>query len=342
MTDYRDAPEATDAFHGADLPGRRQGPRVGPGRVVWVASAMGAVAILLVTGRQISSPTSLYSNAPAITGDRDARTAGVDWAEQYAWLSARQRRRFEPMVERIAMPTGYERAPVPDRSFAAWLRHLPMASEGTPVTTVTETVVLAADHPNLAAVVALRPRAERLLNGVNILIRLRAEYCWTARRTEGLVFHFTSGHLAGWRGWSLGDRPFVDGRDVAFRRVAGADESRDSFCMYLETVFRYASLPSLLADTRPADDRRIEAGDILVQRGRPGHALMVLDIATDARGRLRVLLGQGGRPAQAFHVLRSDAGTAWFPFMQTGSIEIAGHGVFHAKSLRHWPRKRPA
>jgi hypothetical protein len=342
MTDCQDTPEVTDTFRGAGLPGRRQGVGVGPGRVIWVVSAMGAAAILLATGRQPSSPTSLYSNPPASTGDQGARSAGVDWAERYAWLSARQRRRFEPLVERIAVPAGYERAPVPDRSFAAWLRHLPVASEETPVTTVNETVVLAADHPNLAAVVALRPRAERLLNGVNILIRLRAEYCWTAQRTEALVFHFTSGHLAGWRAWSLGDRPFVDGRNVAFRRVVGRDDSRDSFCMYLETVFRYASLPSLLADTRPADDRRIEAGDILVQRGRPGHALMVLDIATDARGRLRVLLGQGGRPAQAFHVLQSDAGTAWFPFMQTRGIEIAGHGVFHAKSLRHWPQKRPA
>jgi hypothetical protein len=63
---------------------------------------------------------------------------------------------------------------------------------------------------------------------------------------------------------------------------------------------------------------------------------MILDIATDGRGRVKVLLGEGGTPAQAFHVLRNDAGSAWFLITQTRPIDLGRRGVFTLKDLRHW------
>ncbi len=40
-----------------------------------------------------------------------------------------------------------------------------------------------------------------------------------------------------------------------------------------------------------------------MQPGAPGHAVLVLDLATDAQGHRVVLLGQGFMPAQSFSVL---------------------------------------
>jgi hypothetical protein len=234
------------------------------------------------------------------------------------------------------MPAGFTRVETPVGSFADWLRHLPTAPAGEAVRTARSAVVLAADHPNLGAVIALRPRSGRLLDAVNMLIRLRAEHRWATENTAGLSFHFTSGDRVSWRGWAGGVRPVVSGRKVQFRRTAKPDAGRASFCRYLETVFRYASTHSLMDDTRAAEDRAVWAGDVFLRRGRPGHALMILDIATDGRGRVKVLLGEGGTPAQAFHVLRNDAGSAWFLITQTRPIDLGRRGVFTLKDLRHW------
>ncbi len=304
--------------------------------VLQAAGGIVVIAVVLSTTRQVSSPTLVYSEAIGSSVAEDSSESVGDRAGHYAWLSKSARRSYEPLARRIETPPGYTRVAVPARSFADWLRHLPVAPEEIPVTTARGEVVLAAKHPNLAAVVALQPHGRRLLNAANMMIRLRAEHGWTTGRLDGLAFHFTSGHRSGWQAWASGIRASVRGREVAFRRKAPADDSRDSFCCWLETVFRYATTYSLLDDTRPAEDQAVEPGDILLRRGRPGHALMVLDIATNDDGRVRVLLGQGGTPAQTFHVLRNDAGSAWFPITRDGKIDLGERGDFTLKNLRHW------
>lgn len=312
----------------------------GGGRLRWLVGSLGVLgcfAIVLRTeeepARPVWGPPERLVQAAGVTGGVDTT---LDWAGRYAWLSGRARQRYEPLVERIPTPAGYGRVQVPAGGFAAWLRNLPVAPEGTAVTTARGEVVLAADHPNLGAVIALQPRTARLLDGVNMLIRLRAEYCWSAGRAEEVAFHFTSGHVVRWRNWAAGERPFISGREVTFRQATKADAGRDCFCRYLETVFRYASVPSLLADTQAAEDQAIGAGDVVVPDRRRRAALMVLDVATDAEGRVKVLLGRGGRPAHTFHVLQSDAGHAWFPITQARGIEIAGEGEVAIAAVRHW------
>ncbi|MFQ5496112.1 MAG: DUF4846 domain-containing protein, partial [Phycisphaerae bacterium] len=83
-------------------------------------------------------------------------------------------------------------------------------------------------------------------------------------------------------------------------------------------------------------DRTIAPGDIFLRPGPRGHALMVLDLATDARGGVRMLLGEGGRPAQTFHVLRSDHGSPWFPVSRSLRIDLAARGRFALRHLRRW------
>ncbi|MBN2562977.1 MAG: hypothetical protein JXQ75_18800 [Phycisphaerae bacterium] len=357
-----DRPLSTDADR-QGATGARRAWRTSCRAVRVVGAVFVLPFIVLSTARQASSPALLHSETVSQKGvDEDAAWA-VDRAGHYTWLSKKARQDCVPLAARIPAPAGFARVSVPVGSFADWLRYLPTASEAASVMTARSKVVLAADHPNLAAVIALQPHGERLLNATNMLIRLRAEYSWFAGRGAGLAFHFTSGHRASWQAWAGGARPSVDGREVEFRRAAEADGSRESFCCYLEVVFRYASSYSLLDDTRAAEDRAIEAGDIFVRPGRPGHALMILDIATDAadatdvagapgegtrwaergstaqpaaRAQVKVLLGQGGTPAQTFHVLRNDAGSAWFPITQTQVIDLGKRGVFRLKDLRHW------
>jgi len=51
----------------------------------------------------------------------------------------------------------------------------------------------------------------------------------------------------------------------------------------------------------------VQPGDVLIQGGYPGHAVLVLDVAAGKDGRRWLLLGQSYMPAQDFHVLVNPA-----------------------------------
>jgi hypothetical protein len=69
---------------------------------------------------------------------------------------------------------------------------------------------------------------------------------------------------------------------------------------YLSAVFTWAGTRSLQAyETLP--DTTPEPGDLLVQGGSPGHAVLLLDVARRGPDTL-LLVGEGFMPAQDFHV----------------------------------------
>jgi len=300
--------------------------------VVLVAS------LILSSASQVLSPAALKERQ--VTGPDASRDGGneTECSPSYSWLSAKERRAYTPLVERITAPTGFRRVCVAGGSFADWLRHLPVCPPGTPVTTARRKVVLAGDDPNLAAVIVLQPHVRRLLSGANMMLRLRAEYAWSVGDAGGLAFHYTCGHLASWRAWSAGMRPQIVGRSVRFIQTDIRDASRSSFCGYLETLFRFASSGSLLDDTRPVRDRTIAAGDFFLRTARPAHAVMVLDVATNPAGQVRVLLGAGGRPVQTFHMLREGTGSAWFAVTPGREIRLGREVRFGLDRLRRWSR----
>lgn len=279
----------------------------------------------------MSQPSTIESRAG---GERVVHP--TERAKDYAWLSAKEREAYEPLAARLIPPSGYTRIKAPVDSFAEWLRYLPVLPTETPVKTGRGEVILEGADPGLAAVIALQPHSDKVLTSVNLMLRLRAEYLWSRRKPLDVAFHFTNGDKFDWRGWAAGQRPRVQGRDVEFRQIARADDSRISYCGYLETLFKYASVHSLLGDTREAIDKAITSGDVLVSTRKQGHALIVLDVATHPEGRLAVLLAQGGRPAQTLHVLRGPLGCGWFPMAADQPLDLGSAGVFHPKQLRHW------
>jgi hypothetical protein len=62
----------------------------------------------------------------------------------------------------------------------------------------------------------------------------------------------------------------------------------------------------------PVKQDPLAPGDVLIQGGYPGHAVIVLDAADAADGKRLVLLGQSYMPAQQFHVLVNPAGGVWY------------------------------
>lgn len=189
-----------------------------------------------------------------------------------------------------AFPPPQEARRVEADAFGRWLRQRALAPADQPVRTHDGRRV-----GHSARVVELPMVSGDLQQCADSILRLRAE--WRKERGEPILFHATSGDPMPWSRWLAGERPYAEGRGLVWRKGAkGGWES------YLTRVFMWAGTLSLEAyDTEPATGEPVP-GDILVKGGSPGHAVVLMDVARDARGRTFVLVGEGYMPAQDFHV----------------------------------------
>jgi len=210
----------------------------------------------------------------------------------------------QPLRQRIEPPDGYERFEVAPGSFGAWLRELPVRP-GRPDVHLYDGRLKdnqLAHH----AVLDIDVGVSDLQQCADAVIRLRAEYLFSGACSDDIRFNFTSGDTAHWKEWREGMRPIISGNDVSWERTAAADDSYSNFRRYLDIVFTYAGSASLENELQAVDDpARPEPGDIFIQGGFPGHAVIVLDVAEDGDGERIFLLAQSYMPAQDIHVLRS-------------------------------------
>ncbi len=244
------------------------------------------------------------------------------------------------LAERIAPPPGFRRAPAPPGSFAAWLRGLPLHPGRPPVHLFNGR--LKGNQEAHHAVVRLDVGARDLQQCADAVMRLRAEFLRDRGCDEDVAFRFTSGHRAAWTDWRRGLRPRIAGNQVTWRPGAAEDGSYASFRRYLETVFTYAGSASLSREIeRVGDPSRLAAGDVFIQGGFPGHAVLVADVAEDGQGRRAFLLLQSYMPAQEVHVLRNPAGAAspWYIARPNGVLETP-EWTFRFEDLRRFPAPR--
>lgn len=227
----------------------------------------------------------------------------------------------DTIQDRFSPPRGFQRVPVADGSFGFWLRRLPLKPGRPPV--ALHSGELKGNQSAHLAVVDIDVGPENLQQCADAVIRLRAEHLVAAGREDDVCFRFTSGHRSAWADWRAGRRPLVLGSHVSWVRRAAPDASYPSFRRYLTTTYRWAGSASLQKELLPvADPRRVEPGDVFIQGGFPGHAVLVADVAQNAQGRRAFLLLQSYMPAQDIHVLRNPAApdSPWYSADEDGPL----------------------
>jgi hypothetical protein len=274
----------------------------------------------------------------AITGAGAA--AGAETS--YPWLSAPAAGNIEA---RVATPKGWKRLPAAPGSFDAWLRGLP-TKPGRPEVHLFNGKSKGNQEAHWAVLDVDTGRRD-LQQCADAVMRLRAEFQRQAGHEADICFRFTDGTEARWTAWKDGQRPKLAGRKMTWEKRASVDDSYASFRRYLDIVFGYAGTASLARELDGVNDpRRIEAGDVFIQGGSPGHAVIVVDVAEDARGRRAVLLAQSYMPAQEIHILRNPASPddPWYVIEGDGPLSTP-EWDFPAGSLRRFsamgcPKKR--
>jgi len=231
-------------------------------------------------------------------------------APAYPWLAATPSR---TIVNSFGPPDGFLRQPVDAGSFGEWLRHLPLAPDGTPVRLYDGREK--PDQSEVAAVVDIDVGGTDLQQCADAIIRLRAEYLFSRGATGDLAFDFTSGDRYRFRSYAKGVTPVVAGAKVTWRTGPRQGLSHDSLRRWLDIVFNYAGTLSLNRELQPLPHLSDAAiGDVLIHGGTPGHAVLI-DLAVEpASGRKIALLAQGFMPAQSVHALRNPLDPALSPW----------------------------
>lgn len=242
--------------------------------------------------------------------------AAAETMPRYLWLKS-SKPHHSALVNSVPVPNGFERIHVAPGSFAEWLRNLPVKPPSTPVRLYDGRLKWSQDKH--VAVIDIDTGTRDLQQCADAVMRLRAEYLLAAGRSRDIVFHDSNGKRLTYHG-SEKDYP-------VFRR-------------HMNRVFAHAGSYSLARELRPVPLSDIQIGDVFIQGGFPGHAVIVADMAVSRAGRDKVfLLLQSFMPAQDMHILRNlkaPGGSAWFHPPAPGGSLITPEWIFPAKTLRRF------
>lgn len=204
--------------------------------------------------------------------------------------------------ERFNPPVGFKREESDDKSFTYYLRNLPLKPHGSKVKyydgkTKNRTSVY-------DAVVDMPIGQKDLHQCADAVMRLRADYLYKNKEEDKIKFNFTSGFPAEYKKWKEGYRFKVSGNNVSWYKSSGPDNSYKSFNKYLEWIYMYAGSLSLSKELKNINYEEMKTGDVLIQGGSPGHAVIIVDMAVNPETKEKVyLLAQSYMPAQEIQLL---------------------------------------
>lgn len=295
-------------------------------RTTWwavVAAILAASACREVDARVKPGPegrTSPPASAPATASASPSATAApapkavTSTRPVYGWPN----RGGEALEERFRTPpAGFTRRAVPEGSFGAFLRGMPLAPDGEKVVDYQGTPLYAGGHhENIAAVFDIDIGTRDLQQCADAYYRLHAEWKYASGVRKEISYKSLSGVAIPYGRYLAGERAAMSGGALKLLPSGGARKDEHAFFRtYLDDVFAWASTGSLERDAKKVPFAELEAGDAFVLTGSPfGHAVIVLDVAKadDGSGRVALLLGQSYMPAQSMHVLRPSRASAWF------------------------------
>ena len=221
-------------------------------------------------------------------------------------------------IGEVPEPWGYERISGEDVAYTNYLRSLPLKERGSKVQLYT-----GGDgrFQSLNYAVVDMPLLSNAEQCADVCMRLRAEYLYSTGQYSRIRFQN------------------VNGKTLSY----GGGNSRKSFEKYLRDLYGVASTFSLSREMKIRRLADMQPGDVFVYPARYGqqygHAVMVVDVAINERGRKAFLLVEGNTPAREIHVMRNFENpfrSPWFMLDEDADNLILS--VFHYKAtdLKHF------
>lgn len=235
---------------------------------------------------------------------------------------------------RFKLPVGFERKPVEENSFAAYLRQLPLKPAGTKARfyngAFKEKIVY-------DAVVDMDISNKDLQQCADAIMRLRGEYFYAQKAYDKISFPLTNGFKTDYLQWMKGNRIIETGNSTSWQLSANPSNTYHDFRNYMEMVFNYASTLSLDKMLHHKNIDNITIGDVFIVGGSPGHAEIVVDVAENKNGEKIFLLAQSYMPAQETQVLKNFNDPQLSPWYKaTAGTLVTPQWTFDTDQLKTW------
>lgn len=241
----------------------------------------------------------------------------------YQQVSGEERNNQELVIEnpegkllqdRFNVPEGFVRDSLDSTSFGVYLRKLPLKPAGSFVKLYDGREKT---KPNVYCAVVDLPIGKRDLHQcADAVMRLRAEYMWSQKKYASIHFNFTNGFRADYSEWMKGKRIVVSGNNVSWMQKKAASNTSADLWAYMEMIFNYAGTLSLSKELKSVAVKDMQIGDVFILGGSPGHAVIVVDKATNVKtGKQVFMLAQSYMPAQEIQVLinpNDENASPWF------------------------------
>jgi hypothetical protein len=234
--------------------------------------------------------------------------------------------------DRFNQPDGFTRISPTKESFGKFLQNHKLHPDGSSVHLYDGSVK---KNQVWEAVLDFPILKKDLIQCADAIIKLRAEYLYAKGDYEKIVFTLTNGMAVPYKKFIEGFRIKVSGNKTEWIKTDKMGENRKVFDEYLEFLYTYCSTSSLLKDTVAAKISEIEIGDVFLQAGSPGHAVLVVDLAENSKGEKIMILAQSYMPSQEMHILKSFSEIS--PWYKVEDKELkTPEWTFPKGSLRKW------
>ncbi len=240
------------------------------------------------------------------------------------------------IASRFNPPNGYVRQHVEQSSFAYYLRNFPLYPSDRKVRYFNGE--LRRNQSHFEAVLNIDVGRKDLQQCADAIMRLRAEFLYEKKRFNEINFHFVNGFLAQYARYINGQDIQVNRNQVSYVSGKARENDRATFKKFMEIVFMYAGTPSLEKELKLKDIAAIEIGDVLIQGGSPGHAVLVVDVAHNPHtGDRAYMLAQSFMPAQDIHIVKNPTSnllSPWYSVAETSVQVVTPDWHFKASDLR--------
>ncbi|WP_394750781.1 DUF4846 domain-containing protein [Spongiimicrobium salis] len=241
------------------------------------------------------------------------------------------------ILTRFSPPKGFYRTGVDSLSFAQYLRSLPLKAYGAKVHYYNGNIK--ENYAVYDAVVDLPIGTRDLHQCADAVMRLRAEYLYQQKNYEAIHFNFTNGFRVNYTEWAKGKRIAVNGNSVRWIQKTAPSHTYKEFWNYMEIIFSYAGTASLSKEMIPIPSEQLDIGDVFIQGGFPGHAVIVVDVAIHQDTQEKIfLLAQSYMPAQETQILKNPNNPDLSPWysIKEGSQVKTPEWIFQKTDLKRF------
>jgi hypothetical protein len=225
------------------------------------------------------------------------------------------------IIDRFPPPKSYLLAKHNEHSYEFYLSHLQLLPINSKVHLYNGE--LKRNQNAQASIIKMDVGSDDLQQCADAVMRLRAEYLFSEKKHDNIQFNFTNGFNANYVKWRNGFRIKVIGNSCQWIPTTNESTSYESFRAYLKMVFNYAGTLSLSRQLKSVPTLNdIKIGDVFIRGGSPGHAVVVVNVATNSKtGNKLFMIAQSYMPAQEIHILKNDVNPTLSPWYSIADIE---------------------